>query len=166
MSRTHVLVLAIAVGACALGFTAARVLADDSTKPAAPPAASAADAAKAVKEEKVRKLIRLQGGEELARKSIDKTLEQFKGMPGLPAGFAEKFREKANMKEVAEFPVPAYVKHVDDATLDAAIAFYESPEGRKLAAQLPAIQLETMDAGAAWGRKLGIEVATELASGK
>jgi hypothetical protein len=170
MNRTLLVALAFVVGASAVALTAVRVVADDSAKPpvappVAPPAAPS-DAAKAAKEEKVRKLIRLQGGEDLARKSLDKMLDQFKGMPGLPAGFAEKFREKANLTELANFPVPAYVKHLDDSTLDAAIAFYESPEGRKLAAQLPAIQMESMDAGAAWGRKLGMEVAAELASGK
>jgi hypothetical protein len=58
------------------------------------------------------------------------------------------------------------VKHLDDATLDAMIAFYETPAGRDLAAKMPTIQMETMDAGIVYGRKLGMEVAAELAGGK
>ncbi len=166
MNRTLVVALAFAVGASAVALTAVRVVADDSAKPPVAPPAAPPDAAKAAKEEKVRKLLRLQGAEAQAKLTLDKMIDQFKQMPGLPKGFAEAFRAKANVKDMLELSVPSYAKHLDDATLDAVIAFYESPAGRELAVQMPTIQTETMDAGVVYGRKLGMEVAAELAGRK
>jgi hypothetical protein len=166
MNRTLALALAFVVGASAVALTAARVVADDSAKPPVAPPAAPPDAAKAAKEEKVRKLLRLQGSEVATKLTLDKMIDQFKQMPGLPKGFAEAFRAKANVKDMMELTVPSYVKHLDDATLDAMIAFYETPAGRDLAAKMPTIQMETMDAGIVYGRKLGMEVAAELAGGK
>lgn len=158
MRRSFVVVAPVAV-VLAIAFCAMRLCAEEEPKsPAAPAALS--------KEDKVRKLLRLQGGEALAKMTMDKMLDQFKGMPGLPAGFADRFREKVNLKELTEFALPGYVKHLDDATLDAVIAFFETPAGRNLAAQTPAITMETMDASAAWGRRIGAEVARELAAEK
>lgn len=156
--NTSRLVLAVSALSIAIGFGAGRLLADDAPNPPAQAPAAAADA----KAAKVRKLLALQGGEALAKMTLDKMLAQFQAMPGLPHGFAEKFAEKADVKQIMELGLPAYVKHVDEATLDAAIAFYESPHGRKLSESLPAVTMEAMDAGAEWGRKLGAEVAREL----
>lgn len=154
------LLVVVPVVALAAGLTAARLLADDSTNPPAAPAAPT-DAAKA-KEAKVRKLLKLQGAEEVATIGFNKTLDQFKAMPNLPAGFVEMFRAKASVQEMVDLSIPAYVKHLDDATLDAAIAFYETPAGKTLAGQLPAIQTEAADAGVVWGQKKAMEVMKAL----
>src|SRR5262245_32423042 len=117
MHRAHAVVLAVAVGAVAVGFAAARVFADDGAKP---------PAAAPTKEDKIRRLFAINGVESLAKQTMDATLEQLDHMPGLPAGFGAKFKEKAKMKDIVDMSVPIYAKHFDEATLDAMIAFYES----------------------------------------
>jgi uncharacterized protein len=158
MKRPLVVLVPVAL-ALAAGLTAGRLFADDS---APAPAAPAPAAPSKAKEEKVRKLLKVQGAEELARITFDKMIEQFRKMPGLPPGFLDKFTEKTSMQDILELSIPPYVKHVDDATLDAAIAFYESPEGRKLAAQLPTISSESADAAAVWGQKKAMDILKEL----
>jgi len=158
MRRPLVVLVPVAL-ALAAGLTAARLFADDSsTTPAAPAPAAAATA----KEEKVRKLLKAQGQEAAAKVAFDKMLDTFKKLPGLPPGFLDKFTEKTSMQDILELSVPPYVKHLDDATLDAAIAFYETPEGRKLAAQLPTISSESADAAAVWGQKKAMDILKEL----
>ena len=150
--RRTALVLSLAI-AFAAGITSATLLAQD---------AATQEATAKAKEEKVRKLLKLQGQEELAKLTLDTMLDQFAGTPGLPAGFVEKFKEKATAKEILDLSVPTFVKHLDESTIDAAIAFYESPEGRKLASKSPAMTTESMKAGAAWGQKKAMEVLAEL----
>ena len=150
--RRSALVVSLAI-ALAAGISSATLLAQDAATPAA---------AATAKEEKVRKLLRLQGQEEVAKQTLDTMLDQFAGTPGLPAGFIEKFKEKATAKEILDLSVPTFVKHLDEATIDAAIAFYETPEGKKLAAKSPVMTTEAMEAGAAWGQKKAMEVLAEL----
>jgi hypothetical protein len=148
--------------AAATFFTVPRARADDAAKPpAAAPVAPAAPAPSA-KEEKVRKLLRLTGAEAASQQMIDMMLKQFAGMPGLPAGFVEKFKAKCDIKQIVDLSVPSYLKHLDEPTIDAAIAFHESPAGRKLVAEQPAILAECGAAGQEWGRKIALEVIQEL----
>jgi hypothetical protein len=165
MRRPLVVLVPVAL-ALAAGLTGARLFADDSAPAAPAPAAPAPAADTKAKEEKVRKLLRLQGVEELSKLTFDKMLDQFKKLPGLPPGFVAKFREKTSVQDIVDLSIPSYVSHVDDSTLDALITFYESPEGRKFAAQMPVIQTESIDAGAAWGQKKALEILAELQAEK
>jgi hypothetical protein len=155
----------VAVAVTAVAFSSARLFAEEEKKPEAPAAAPAGAPSQAVLD-KVKKLLKLNGSEEIARITMDKSIEQIAAMPGLPAGFAAKFKEKADIKDLVALIVPIYAKHFDEATLDSLITFFESPVGKKLVAEQPAIAAESADAGAVWGAKVGAEVAAELASGK
>ena len=93
---------------------------------------------------------------------MDQLLDQFSGMPGLPPGFVEKFKELANPRDLEEMVVPIYVRHLDATTLDAVIAFAESAEGKNYFAAQPAIAKESMEAGSKWGRDLAGKVMQEL----
>jgi hypothetical protein len=155
-------VAASAVVAATLGLGAARLFAEDAIKPAAGGGAPSCASALDVRKEKVRTLLKLQGADAMAKQTLDAMLEQFRQMPGLPEGFVDKFKEKADVAALMELSVPSYVNHLDDATLDATIAFYESEGGRKLSAQMPAIQTEAMAAGNRWGVRVATEVMRDL----
>ena len=45
------------------------------------------------------------------------------------------------------------------------VAFYHTPAGQNLIAELPGITLESMQAGQAWGAQIGKSVAEQLAKG-
>ncbi len=140
-----------------VGLTADRLFAQDASNP---------PAAKETKEDKIRRLLKLNGAEDNAKLMMDRMTEQIAKMPGLPAGFAAKMKERASTKDLVEMIVPIYAKHFDEPTLDAVIVFLESPAGLKMTAEQPAILNESMNVGVAWGKKLGADIARELQEGK
>ena len=118
------------------------------------------------KEAKVRKLIELTGGEDLAKQMLDSMMSEISKSPDLPPGFAEKFRELAMKEDIVSMYVPIYVKHVQDADLDAAIAFYSTPSGKRFVKAQPAILQESMAVGQQWGERLGKKAMEEISTRK
>jgi hypothetical protein len=57
-------------------------------------------------------------------------------------------------KELVEVLTPVYRKHLTLEDLQALIAFYESPVGKKYAQVGPSILNESMEAGQEWGSSL------------
>jgi hypothetical protein len=58
--------------------------------------------------------------------------------------------------------LPIYDKHFTHQEIRQLITFYESPLGRKISTTLPEIQQESVDAGRAWGEKLGDRMHQQL----
>ena len=85
---------------------------------------------------------------------------------GLPEEFGERFVDRFDVDHALGFSVDAYVDHVDEETIDATIAFYESPAGRKLAEALPDLTIEVIEKGEAYGEEIGREVGRELGGGR
>ena len=118
-------------------------------KPAAAPAAPPAS-----REEKIRRLLLLTGTAELAKHIIDNLMDTLAAQGSLPADFAEKFKERAEPHELIERVVPIYLRHLDDAMLDAATLFFGSTEGRRWSStQIPIAQESTV-VGQQWGIEL------------
>lgn len=132
---------------------------------AAVQAVPSADAAPS-KEMKVRKLIELTGGEDLGKQVLDMMLTQLAQTPGIQPDFVEKFRELAMKDDLVTMYVPIYLKHVNEEDLDAAIAFFSTPAGRRFAKAQPAIMQDSMSAGQEWGARLAQRAQKELESGR
>jgi hypothetical protein len=113
-------------------------------------------------EQLARKLLSLMGAEHMGKQVLDGMSENLGKMPGLPPGFMDRFKANAHPEELVELIVPIYVKDFDRETLEAAIHFYESKQGRVLVAQLPLATKESMEAGQVWGRKLAEKSLAEL----
>lgn len=113
-------------------------------------------------EAKVREMLDLVGASKMGQEVMQSMLAQFRQMPGLPAGFVDEFIKQAKPDELVDMVVPIYVKHLDEASLDAALAFYRTPAGRKLLAVQPVIMKESMAAGEQWGKRLAEEVMRKL----
>jgi hypothetical protein len=64
--------------------------------------------------------------------------------------------------ELLERIVPVYEKHFSAAEIDALLAFYRTPAGRKAIAVMPAVMSESVAAGQAWGRSLGPEIGRRV----
>src|SRR5262249_28257373 len=116
------------------------------------------------KEALVRKLLTLSGAGNLGKQVVDAMMDQFKQMPSLPPGFAEKFKEMARPEEIVELIVPIYVKSYDTATLQAVVDFYQSESGRAFVAKQPLVVAESQKAGQRWGADLAQKVLAELQS--
>lgn len=135
--------------------------------PAAPlaqePAAkepAAEDAAKR-KLEKLRRLMEAMNQRGIGKKSLELVSESFEKM-GLSADFARTFSERFDIERTIEWSVEIYGRRLEESTIDAMLAFYESEEGKKLAELLPEITLEAMKKGQDYGQ----ELATEIMQGK
>jgi hypothetical protein len=128
------------------------------TTPRAAPRAGAKDP----KEALARKVMDLSGAGNMGKQVLDAMMEQFKQMPNLPPGFADKFKEMARAEDIVDLVVPVYVKNYDSATLQAVIDFYESDGGRAFAAKQPQVVAESQRAGQQWGMQLAQKVMSEL----
>jgi hypothetical protein len=125
--------------------------------------AGAAEQAARTNEELARELMVLTGAGDLGRQVMGQMVEAFRqSNPEIPAEFWDELMASADADELIEMGVAVHVKHLTRAELEAAIAFYSSPEGRSLVAKLPVVMQESMAAGQAWGEKLGREIAERL----
>lgn len=64
--------------------------------------------------------------------------------------------------EILELVAPFYAKRFTEAELGEMVAFFRTPVGRKMAAELPGLSQEAMEAGITWGRRLGMEMDAEV----
>jgi hypothetical protein len=103
------------------------------------------------KEMKIRKLLDTTGAAATGKQVMDAMLNEFGKTNNLPEGFIEKFKETAKPDTLVEIIVPIYIKHLDEDTIDGAIAFFESPAGKKFLKAQPEILKESMEAGQKWG---------------
>lgn len=125
------------------------------------PAAPVEDAA--AKAADIRRLMEITGAAALGQQVIDQMLPQFQQMaPEVPAAFWESFRAEIDTDALIEALVPIYAKHFTHAEVRELIAFYETPVGRKLVAEQPAIFQESYAIGGEWGRQVAMRVMTKL----
>ncbi len=111
---------------------------------------------------KVRELLNLIGAESLMQDSTEQMADAFREMPGLPEGFLDKFLEMVDYQELLDLTIPIYVENLDEATIDATIAFAKTEHGKKLYAAQPAIVQESTAIGMQWGQELAARVLAEL----
>jgi uncharacterized protein len=132
------------------------------------PAAAArpGESADPAKEKKVRELLALTGAGKIGQQTMKGMLDALSKMPGLPAGFVDKFTELAKPEELVELIVPIYMKHVATEDLDPLLAFWKSDLGRRWLGAQEVIVKESMEAGQKWGADLGARAQRELEAGK
>ena len=112
---------------------------------------------------KVRRLLELTGAANLGLQMIDGMIDTFKGSaPNVPEEFWTNFRAKVKADSLIEMVIPVYEKHLTDEDLDALIAFYSSPAGRRFVEKQPLILADSMKIGEEWGEKMANEVIQEL----
>jgi hypothetical protein len=124
--------------------------------------AVAADVKGMSKDQKIRKLLQLTGAEDLGKQMMDGMMTQFETMPGLPPGFARKFREIAMKEDMVTMLIPVYAKHMQESDIDGAIVFFESNAGRNMSKAQPAILQESMAIGQQWGQMLAMKTYKAL----
>lgn len=102
----------------------------------------------------------------LMEKPLSQLVEQ--ANPGRGKESADLLREKLfpamreRMPEFTDLAARIYAKHFTVADLEKLIAFYESPIGRKLVAEQPAMLNEMTAVAQAWGENLAAEVMRKL----
>ena len=127
--------------------------------PAALRADDVASASAPSPEDLARQMIQLAGGGSMGKQVMARMVDAFRATNReLPEAFWSEFMASVDEKELVELVVPIYVKNLTPEEMTAAIQFYSSPAGQSLVKKLPTILEESMAAGQAWGRELGIKV--------
>jgi hypothetical protein len=124
--------------------------------------ASSIDDDEKEKDAVVRRVLTATRAGEMGKQVMKRMSEQLAKMPGLPAGFMEKFSEEVDPNELVELIVPIYKQHYDLETLKAVASFYESPSGKKFVAEQPAVAAEAQAAGTKWGQELAKRVMDQM----
>lgn len=113
--------------------------------------------------EDIRTLLKLTGAGRLAIQSMLATLEQMKVVrPEIPEAFWDTFTAEVKEDELVDLLVPVYAAHFTRADVAQLVAFYQTPVGRKLIAETPAITAEAMAVGQAWGATLATRVLVKM----
>ena len=113
--------------------------------------------------ENIRKLLVLTGSGEIGAQVMERMIDNFKvTIPDVPASFWDEFKTEVNPNTLIDLIVPIYANHLSNEEIDALIAFYETPAGKKFTAALPEISQESMLAGEAWGRQIAEKVIKKL----
>lgn len=123
------------------------------------------------KHQDTEKLMELVGTRHILRDLFDQDIDaQIAAMrharPDVPEQFWQdftvEFKRQASPDELMNAILPIYDKHFSHQEIRQLIAFYESPLGRKISTTLPEIQRESVEAGRAWGERLGDRMHEEL----
>jgi hypothetical protein len=110
---------------------------------------------------KAKKLLDVQGTLETQKRAVDKMIGQFTKM-GLPEEFGTRFKDRFDLEELMGMTAKIYAEELEEATLDAVIAFYETEQGKTFAAAMPGISEKAVEIGMKYGERIGREVGEEM----
>lgn len=121
-----------------------------------PPAVE--ETAEARKERKIRRLMTAMDHRKVMEESTKVAVEAFAKM-GLPESFSQQFLDDFDYDRMIDETVDVYAEHLEEETVDALIAFYESDQGKVFVAALPDISTQAIRAGQKYGEELALEIA-------
>ena len=106
--------------------------------------------------------------------SFSQVVSQLVGMmkdkyPEIDKSFWKEFEKEmknSSMIDIAVKLTPIYKKYLTLDDLKQIIAFYESPVGKKLSDNTPAISSESISIGQEWGRELAQKIVSKLEAKK
>jgi len=130
------------------------------------PAAKTAAHAGATKVEKIRELINLIGTPPLAAEMMKSQAADLKKLlpypPAAQDDFEKEFIASVKVSELVDLVVPIYDRHLSEEDVDAMLAFYRSPVGRRVIKALPQITAESQRAGQEWAQGIGLKVGRKI----
>ncbi len=142
------------------------VLAQEDIRPAAASQDGANRIAMGVTAEKealVREYLAVTQSNALAMQMMEPMIPVFQqAYPSVPPEFFESIMAEMAGGDLVDFLVPVFVKNLTVQELEAAIAFYRTPEGQSLLRKTPVIMQESQLAGALWGEQMGERILQEL----
>jgi len=118
-------------------------------------------------EEVLKELMIMQGSEETFTAVVQQMVDMFKTQESnaVPEKFwdeMEREMKESGIDELTKMLVPVYQKHLTLEDLQAIIAFYNTPVGKKYAEKTPLITQESMQVGQLWGAEIGSRIAQKI----
>jgi uncharacterized protein len=98
---------------------------------------------------KVHELLASMKTREISERSMDVMLEA----AGAPKEYAEKFKGQFDFDGMIDSTAEIYAKHLEEDAIDALQDFYKTELGKKVAAAMPEITIESMKAGQEYGKR-------------
>ncbi len=116
---------------------------------------SFAQSGSSAKIDKINKLLELSGSAQLGIQASKNLISVFKASyTNVDPSFWDEFQNQIKIEELIELIVPIYDKFYTEEDIDALIAFYNSPIGKKMVANQTSISQESMIAGQQWGKEV------------
>jgi hypothetical protein len=113
--------------------------------------------------ERVRELLVLAGSVHQSEILADQVIQLFrKQSPAVDPAFWEEMKAAIKAGAFLDLLVPIYQKHISAPDVEAAISYWNSDPGRRVAQAQPRILAESNQAGREWGARLFQEVAAKL----
>ncbi|HSZ19751.1 MAG TPA: DUF2059 domain-containing protein [Candidatus Acidoferrum sp.] len=127
------------------------------------------------KEAAIRQLVNMTGGTNVVNQVMDGMQKNMKPMMAnmLPPGdyrdrlidlFFERFRSKADVRELVDMTVRMYDKYLSEEEIKGLIQFYSTPLGQKTLTVLPKLMVELQSESMKWGQDLGRQSMQEVLS--
>jgi hypothetical protein len=117
--------------------------------------------------ESVQKLMTMTGAAQAAQQIMAQMIPSLKQMaPQTPDSFWKEFAAQIDAEELVRGLIPVYQRHLTQADVNAAIAFYSTQAGKNFIAAQPMIMKESMAVGQVWGQKVATKAIEKLKLGK
>ncbi len=157
--RWHILFLVIGLGSAGVLLSSC----SGAARSAQNPQMTAQQTEDAALANDIHHLLQINGSEDMGMRIINQIVVTSKrGNPTVPQKFFEDFGRQINPDEVFAYLTPIYARHFTHDEIRQLIAFYDSPVGAKLIAQMPALNDETMMADSQWSDALAQKLAAAM----
>ncbi len=104
----------------------------------------------------IKKLMVSTGADVVGTKAIDNMIAQLKPLlPAAPASFWADIKKDTQPDDLIALLIPIYQQQLTESQVQAALAFFQSPEGKKFVAAQPIIHQKSMQAVQDWGKAFG-----------
>lgn len=114
-----------------------------------------ASVAQPAKKTSIEQLMQLTGAGDLSAQMMNQMLPAMQQMiPDAPPTFWDTFKQELDANELMKMIIPVYQKHLSEEDIQAILAFYSTPAGKKLISAQPAIMQESMMIGQQWGQQV------------
>jgi hypothetical protein len=118
---------------------------------------------KPTKKEQIKTLLEMTGAGKLGVQVAQTMIASFKKNGAeVSDEFWDGFSKKLNPDEMIDMIIPIYDTCFSEQDIQALIAFYKSPIGKKLVDKMPYIAQKSVEVGQVWGQKIGAELIDEL----
>ncbi len=115
------------------------------------------------KDADIRRLMELTTTSQLAGQITQQMMDSFKAaFTKVPDATWTELKKELTPEDLLAQIAGVYDRHFSHDDIKALIAFYETPLGKKLLKELPAITQESLEVGQTWGRAMGQRLMQRL----
>lgn len=111
----------------------------------------------------IRRLLEVNGTSALATQLLNRFVHDAKELyPTVPQNFIEEFARQVKPDQFYALMVPVYARHFTAEEIRQLLAFYESPVGQKLVAQMPSLNADADEAVQQWNQQISRALVQQM----